>query len=178
MRWQVLVTAVLCTYLCGVVAEPPKKIEPAATVATFKRELKGALLEGLARGPANAIDACRIAAPEIAANLNRDGVIIGRTSDRLRNPANTAPAWVQPIMNAYLNDPDERLARTVALAGSRTGYVEPITAQPLCLTCHGSSLAPDVTAAISAHYPDDRAVGFRAGDLRGVFWVEIPTAGP
>ena len=47
-----------------------------------------------------------------------------------------------------------------------------------CLTCHGSSLAPDVAAQISDLYPQDRAVGFEAGDLRGVFWLEFPADTP
>ena len=46
--------------------------------------------------------------------------------------------------------------------------------QPLCLTCHGSELAPGVAEQISELYPEDHAIGFEAGDLRGVFWLEFP----
>ena len=54
------------------------------------------------------------------------------------------------------------------------GYVEPIVMQPMCLTCHGESLAPEIAARISEVYPDDQATGFKVGDFRGVFWVEFP----
>ena len=54
------------------------------------------------------------------------------------------------------------------------GYVEPIRIQPLCLTCHGEALAPAVGARIRALYPEDAAAGFALGDLRGVWWVELP----
>ena len=46
--------------------------------------------------------------------------------------------------------------------------------QPLCLSCHGSELAPDIATQITDLYPEDRAVGFEVGDLRGVFWLEFP----
>ena len=50
--------------------------------------------------------------------------------------------------------------------------------QPLCLNCHGVELAPDVAGRIAELYPEDRATGFEAGELRGVFWVEFPEAAP
>jgi hypothetical protein len=62
----------------------------------------------------------------------------------------------------------------VPLPDSRLGYVEPILVQPLCLTCHGDPLAPDIAARIDELYPEDRAVGYEIGDLRGVFWIEFP----
>jgi hypothetical protein len=64
----------------------------------------------------------------------------------------------------------------VDLGGGRVGYVEPIEVQPLCLACHGEALAEPVRARLEALYPHDRAVGFRAGDFRGLFWAELPAA--
>ena len=152
--------------------------EPAPTgetlLAPFKRDLKAALLEGMQRGPANAIDVCRLEAPALAADRSKDGVRIGRSSHRLRNPANAGPAWVREAIDVYLEDPGDRAPRTVSLAAGREGYVEPILTQPLCLACHGHSLSPDVSEALATHYPDDAATGFDAGDLRGVFWIEYP----
>ena len=46
------------------------------------------------------------------------------------------------------------------------------TALPLCLTCHGAALSPDVEAALAESYPEDHATGYSAGDLRGAFVVE------
>ena len=45
-----------------------------------------------------------------------------------------------------------------------------------CLQCHGKvdDLAPEVRDVLAKNYPQDRATGFAAGDLRGWFWVEVP----
>ena len=56
----------------------------------------------------------------------------------------------------------------------RAGYVEPILLQPLCVACHGEAIEPGLATRIAELYPQDRAVGFRVGELRGVFWVEFP----
>jgi hypothetical protein len=41
----------------------------------------------------------------------------------------------------------------------------------MCLQCHGEALAPEVTQALAARYPDDRATGFREGQLRGALSI-------
>ena len=119
---------------------------------------------------------CQIKAPEIAESLSRDGVQMGRSSHRLRNPANVSPEWVSPILEAYVSAQTDREPRIVELPGSRAGYVEPILLQPLCLTCHGDTLTTDVASRIEQLYPDDNATGFEVGDFRGVFWVEYPSS--
>jgi len=157
------------------IAEPAiEHTRGAALLAPFKTNLQQALRDGLAEGATEAVGACRIKAPEIAANLSRDGVRVGRTSHRLRNPANAAPEWVKPVLDGFAADPSDRAPKSRALPDGRVGYVEPIVTQPLCLTCHGDALEPDLAERIASLYPEDRAVGFRAGELRGVFWVEFP----
>jgi len=163
--------------LCVAGGGEAREAEPAPgalLLAPFKRDLQQALRDGLAEGPVEAIAACRVRAPEIAAALSVDGVRVGRSSHRLRNPSNAAPEWVLPILEAYVADAAHRAPRTVDLAHGRSGYVEPILLQPMCLACHGKSLAPEVASRIEELYPADRATGFGVGDLRGVFWVEFP----
>lgn len=152
-------------------AAPPRGAE---LLAPFKVQLMEALRAGLEQGPAEAISACQMRAPEIASALSRDGVSMGRSSHRLRNPANVAPAWVAPILAAYVADATDRSPRTLTLDDGRAGYVEPIVVAPMCVTCHGKTLAPEVAARIHELYPDDAATGFEVGDLRGVFWVAYP----
>lgn len=159
-------------------AEETELARGAELLAPFKKNLQQALKSGLAEGPGEAIQVCRVKAPGIAEALSIDGVRVGRSSHKLRNPDNEAPEWVRPIMQAYLDDPTTRLPQAVELAGNLRGYVEPIVVQPLCLTCHGSELAPDIRTRITELYPDDRATGFEAGDLRGVFWLEYPAEAP
>jgi len=169
-------------------------------LAPFKAELQQALKAGLAEGPVQAVTSCQAKAPGIAAARSQGAVRMGRTSDRLRSPANAAPEWVKPILAAYLGEglgrglaevpgtgsgegpgtpragaPD-LTPRSLEIAPGRLGYVEPIVLQPLCETCHGTAIAADVAARIAQLYPQDAATGFRVGDVRGVFWVEYPAA--
>ena len=143
-------------------------------LSQYKHDLQGALRSGLSEGVVEAIAACRIKAPKIAESLSQGGTRVGRASHRLRNPDNVAPAWVEPILDGYIANPADRIPRTVLLSADQAGYVEPIVLQPLCATCHGDAIAEEVATRINELYPDDRAVGFKAGDLRGVFWVEYP----
>ena len=146
----------------------------AELLAPMKMELKQALMAGMQQGPLNAISVCKIQAPAIADALSVEGIQMGRTSHRLRNPANSAPDWVDTVLKTYLSEDLDRAPRLVTLSNDRLGYVEPIVLQPLCLACHGKSLAPDVAAKIKEAYPEDQATGFDVGDLRGVYWVEYP----
>jgi len=142
----------------------------------LKKNLQQALMAGMQQGPVHAIKACKDQAPEITNALAVQGIQIGRTSHRLRNPGNTAPEWADIALKSYLNDETDRAPRVVSLANNREGYIEPITIKPLCLACHGSNLAPDVAEQIQAMYPEDEATGFELDDLRGVYWVEYPAA--
>lgn len=149
--------------------------------AAVARELKGRLLReltaALADGPEHAIDVCRVRAPAIAAELGSEAVAAGRTSHRLRNPANAPRAWVAPLLAEAATQGRAATARAVRLPSGGVGYVEPLFVAPLCLACHGESLAPPVAERIRAGYPDDEATGFREGDFRGLVWVEF-ASGP
>ena len=104
------------------------------------------------------------------------GVAVGRTSARLRNPGNAPPAWAR----AYLAATDGRKAAEVpALAfdlGDRVGLLRPIEVRRRCLACHAArEQLPDGTRQwLERAYPQDRAVGYALGDLRGFWWAEAP----
>lgn len=146
----------------------------AAVVAPFKQRLLGELTGAIARGGAeHAIDVCQLRAPELAREAHAPGVRMGRTSHRLRNPANAPPEWAAPLLAEYVAGVRTSEPTVVRRAEGGAGYVEPIFTAPLCLACHGEAIAPPLAAKLRALYPEDRAVGFRAGDLRGLFWVEL-----
>jgi hypothetical protein len=148
-------------------------VRGAELLAPFKSDLKQALTSGMQEGPAAAIEVCSELAPRIAASLSVDGVKMGRSSHKLRNPDNVAPDWLVPLIDGYASGGNELVPHAVALDHGRTGYAEPIIVQPVCLTCHGTELDEGVAAQIAALYPEDQATGFNAGDFRGVFWVEF-----
>lgn len=78
-----------------------------------------------------------------------------------------------PLLAAYVDRPEDRVPRAVKLSDDLYGYVEPIVLQPVCVQCHGKTLAAEVSAQIQVLYPEDRAVGFEVGDVRGLFWLEF-----
>jgi hypothetical protein len=67
--------------------------------------------------------------------------------------------------------PKESAGWTGTGADRRFRYLRAIPTAPMCLSCHGSNIAPDVAKAIAAHYPADKATGFAAGDMRGAFSI-------
>jgi hypothetical protein len=145
-----------------------------ALVDQLSSRLTDALSQG---GPAAAIPICREVAPRIAQEVGRrHNVSIGRTSFRLRNPRNVPPDWAIPLVAQKPAEPHFK-----DLPDGRLGALLPIRLKPQCTFCHGpeAELAPEVKAVLNDQYPDDQAIGFQEGDLRGWFWVEVPagTAG-
>jgi hypothetical protein len=115
---------------------------------------------------------CSLRAPQIAQHVGKEhGVEIGRTSWKLRSPANTPPVWARLLVDARTEEP-----RVLADRSGRLGSLTPIYLGDVCLQCHGRSgdLAPGVAGSLARFYPDDQATGFEDGDLRGWFWVEVP----
>jgi len=171
-----LILAVIVTTMLAACERPAVdfKAKGAGLLAPFKTELKTALMQGMEAGPVEAISVCSVEAPEISARLSVDGVVMGRSSHKLRNVNNATPEWLAPVLRAYADGSTGLEPVALSIEEGRMGYAEPIIMQPMCLACHGESLAPEIAAKISEAYPDDQATGFQAGDFRGVFWVEFP----
>jgi hypothetical protein len=55
-------------------------------------------------------------------------------------------------------------------------FMKAIPMKEFCLRCHGdpAGMKPELKGTIAKLYPDDAAVGFKAGDLRGAFSVTRP----
>ena len=146
----------------------------------LQKQLKSAMADG---GPTAAIEVCNVAAPEIAQSASAArGWSVGRTSLKLRNPDNAPDAWELAVLHDFEarkaagEDPGTLdHAEIVAGDGQRTfRYMKAIGTQPVCIVCHGTSIAPEVTARLDALYPDDRARGFEVGDIRGAFSITQP----
>lgn len=175
--------APLAPTVAGPAAATPPATPPAAVrlvraeqaAEALQGQLKTALTSAIAQGgPVAAIDVCATMAPAIARSLSVDGVTVGRTALRLRNPASVTPDWLGRTLEGWAKTPaSDRLPTHRTLDDGRFVYAAPITTQPVCLTCHGAAIADDVKAAIAARYPKDEATGFAEGDLRGAVWVEL-----
>jgi hypothetical protein len=165
--------------LAGVIAVPAAAAEQtlqeqgAAILEPFKSDLKKALQVGMQEGPQTAVNSCRMRAPEIAVEQTDATQRVGRTSHKLRNPANAPEPWMQAVLDQYLDEAEDRQPVVVQLGDGWVGYAEPIILQPMCVACHGQTLEPRVTQEIRRFYTDDQAIGFKPGDLRGIFWAEF-----
>jgi uncharacterized protein DUF3365 len=138
------------------------------------KELTHALDQG---GPEFAIQSCHIdVVGAIRRVERRPGIEAGRTSDRLRNPANAPRAWAAPLVRANAGRPAREIDGFAVDLGTAVGVLRPIVEQPMCASCHGPAekITPAVAAALKRRYPDDRAIGVVNREIRGWFWVEVP----
>ncbi len=157
----------------------PDMARAAEALKPLKRELRKALTSALKEGgPERAIEVCQLRAPELTRLATTDGAVIGRTSHRVRSPENAPEPWMSRFLEEYLANPDDDEPRAVRLPSGAIGYAEPIRMKRICMQCHGDRIEPAVQARLQERYPEDKAIGFRQGELRGIFWVQIPADEP
>ena len=146
-------------------------------------QLRAELAKG---GPEGAVAICKTIAPELAGRLSRDtGWRVSRVSLKTRNPLLGSPdVWEQRGLEAF----DQRAAagekpenlELAEIVEEPTGryyrYMKALPVQPLCLTCHGAAetIPPEVQQRLRVEYPNDRATGYRAGQVRGAVSVKRP----
>jgi hypothetical protein len=164
--------------------EPQQDPFPAETAKAelAMNELQQALLAKLKTamergGPAAAVEVCRTDARTIAETVARkQGIELGRTSHRTRNPANAPRPWAQAIVDAGAGAKAAAERIRVVDLGDRVAVLRPIGTAEMCTRCHGpdEDVRRNLGAALATAYPQDRATGFAPGDLRGWMWAEVP----
>lgn len=184
----VLFTVALCSaqatsFPTWRLAEAPDEMKPAIQRAELIIvELQGAMLAELTRtlqasGESGAMRSCHLDAIALAQRIGRQsGIAVGRTSDRLRSPTNAPRPWTRAIVTRFAGARASDVGSYAVDLGDHIGVLRPITTGRMCSGCHGPAeqLSPAVRAQLGERYPADHAVGFREGDLRGWFWVEVP----
>lgn len=184
--------ALLLTLACAKPAPAPTA-DPAADQAALQRaqaatgelgkalksELQAAVAEG---GPVAGVNVCADRAQEITASLNQEGVSVGRSSVRLRNPANQGPQWVTTWLGEHGSQPAAEVEAGTWVEDTPEGRVarviQPLPTGAMCVACHGApeTIPADIQAILGERYPGDQATGFAPGDLRGVIWAETPVS--
>lgn len=137
-------------------------------ITDFQRELQAKLGAALAAGgPTAAIEICAQEAPRMAANAGNDRLKVRRIGTRTRSGANVPSAVDSEVLRNL--SPEHPTHQTPG------AFYQAIFTAPLCLNCHGerSNLSSEVVSLLARHYPDDQAVGYQAGELRGAFVVEL-----
>jgi hypothetical protein len=184
---KLVVTAMLCSMSFIVSADMDQyKAEAKEITGAFSDELKGALVEGMkSGGPITAIGVCNSLAPEIARKHSENtGWDVARTSLKLRNPNNAPDAWETKALKQFEEQrakgegPDALVYAEIVEEGNEIYYrfMKGIVMPPLekmpCLMCHGENIDSKIAAKLDELYPQDKARGYKAGQVRGAFTLK------
>ena len=146
-------------------------------VMSLKSELRRAMRAG---GAINALDVCHTKAEPISSKVSKQvGFSVKRTSLKPRNSNNAPDDWERAVLEQFeqrkaQGENPKRLefVEVVENNGQRqVRYMKAIPTRGVCLRCHGSEIAPKVMNKLQELYPNDKATGFKVGDLRGAFSI-------
>lgn len=143
-----------------------------ASFAMLSSELKKQMKLG---GVSKAIVACNVKAPEIENKLSKSyDMTIRRTSNKYRNPDNKPDKIDEKVLSHFKSD-DEKGPKLIEKDGELRYYF-PIKTMGFCLPCHGTiedHIGEENYALIEKLYPNDKATGYKEGDFRGTWVLEL-----
>ncbi len=146
------------------------------TFTTLSQTLSKAIGEG---GIGNAIQYCNLAALPMVDSLSQiNNAEIRRASMKPRNPKDAPTPEERKILERYhkIAAEGESPEPVVQREGDKIAYYSPIVIKPLCLNCHGqvgTEVSDEDYAQIQALYPEDKAIGYKLGDLRGIWSIKF-----
>lgn len=145
--------------------------------ATFKT-LSGEVMQAMKRGGVEeAIPYCQLSAYPLTDSIARtQGVQLKRAAVRYRNPDNKATDKEAEIYSRYQEQlqQGESPGPVVERYEGVVSMYAPIVLQGQCVSCHGTvgeGIATENYEIIKAKYPNDKAINFAPGDLRGIWHV-------
>jgi len=143
-----------------------------ASFQALSGKLKVAVQSG---GIASAIQYCNIHAMPLTDSLsNIYNVEIQRVSDKNRNSVNALSASDSVVFADFQANPNQD--SKVIKDGENVLFYKPILLKPLCLNCHGEpqkTLPEANQKVITELYPEDKAVGYQVGELRGMWKIRF-----
>ncbi len=146
---------------------------------TTVKRLGGELTKHMkAGGVSKAAPYCNAHASNLTQEMSEKfNVTIKRTSNKLRNEENAPNTKEQAMITHFekLIAANEELKPVVELdEEGLPHFYAPIKLQKKCLTCHGvlgESMKHEADSIIKTLYPMDKAIGFKEGDLRGIWSI-------
>ena len=162
--------------------------ESKAVVKEFFGQLKGELGKSMkSGGPVATIEVCSKSAPAIAKTLSeKHGMTVARTSLKTRNSANAPDAWEEKVLNKFAErraageSPKDMAFFEIIEEGGKKNFrfmkaigMPPLAKMP-CLKCHGENIDSKITAKLDELYPEDKARGYKVGQIRGAFTLTKP----
>ena len=129
-------------------------------------------------GTAKAIPFCNVEALPLTQQLSEKyNVTIKRTSDKLRNQKNKPTERELKIIDSYqeLISEHKEIAPILEVdSNNNKHFYAPITVKANCLVCHGKVdefVTVKTDSIIKSLYPNDKALGYIEGELRGIWSI-------
>jgi hypothetical protein len=135
------------------------------------------------KGVPGAIEFCNVQAFPILQEVGRKyGVTVRRASNKYRNPADKPTEEEKGILEAYEYNAENELPLAPSIQKFENGEVYLYTKaikipNGMCLNCHGepgTEISAETQKALAELYPEDKAIGHKIGDLRGMWSIRIP----
>ena len=149
-------------------------------IKTLGGQLKAAIKGA---GPEAALSVCKDVAMPLTEGTSEkfEDLSITRVTDKPRNPANTADeADIAALarFRAAMAEGKPLAKLIVPAEGEPARYYRPLMIADVCLKCHGDrdAMSDKLRTLIDASYPEDKAIGYKLGDLRGLIRVERTAA--
>lgn len=146
---------------------------------SISMEMQNVLLQNVGEaiqkgGTDYAVEFCNIQAMPLTDSIaDHLKVYIQRLSDKNRNPANAIQTQMDSI--AWEKMKSEKTDFTKQDKNGEVYYYKPILiAMPTCIKCHGgkNDITESTKKIIAQKYPNDKAVGYQMGDLRGMWKIK------
>ncbi len=132
-------------------------------------------------GAEAAVGFCKKEAMKITDSLSQSfGVTIRRLAKKYRNPENETHGtetrlYKQYILNWLAGQPLKAVILPDSLG--HPVFYSPIKVKHFCLICHGEpgkTMNAGLAEKIKKYYPNDKATGFKVGELRGMWAITFP----
>lgn len=127
-------------------------------------------------GLSNAIQFCNVNAMPLTDSLSKNfNVKIKRSSLKLRNLNNYPDSLEAYMLDLYVQIQKMKkpmVGKALLANNNDVRYFAPIILKAECLKCHGSvgsDIKDETYSLIKNLYPQDEAVGFQEGELRGIW---------
>jgi len=161
-----------------------KDLTPIEQGQNFVMETQKVLAKNLineisTKGTEHALTFCSVKAYPLTDSMAQSlNIQIKRVSDKIRNPNNKANKQEA----AYITKSKKLLAKGEKIKPEMTetnkkivGYY-PIMTNKMCMQCHGNpdtEVLSETLLQIKKLYPNDKAIGYKSNELRGIWVVEM-----
>ena len=161
-----------------------QKMEMRKNASDFMVQLKSILIKQIkSEGTLSVVAVCSDTAQVLTNNFGlKKGVYIKRVSFKNRNQNNVPDKFEEKVLKQFeqLESKDKLIPNTEHFEIIKENdyqylrYMKPIKIGAACLKCHGNEekISAEVKELIAKRYPDDKAVGYKNGDLRGAVSIK------